>query len=121
MSYTNAPGAIHGVGQGVGQGGPASTDSASPGELVRGSRHYRGAREAPRDFGLMSGNVTGAHVLLITAQQIRDALLKRQPRKYEPSVYVPTNIEAMAEVVNLTHQALMEVLAEVSEFISNSK
>lgn len=91
------------------------------GELVAGARHYRGAREAPRDFGLMSGNVTGAHVLLMTALDIRDRLMRNQPTKRELGTYVPTDREAMAELVNVTHQEIMKVLTEVSDFISGPK
>lgn len=94
---------------------PAPTPSR--GELVRGSSHYRAAREAPRDFGLLSGNVIGAHVLLMTALNIRDRQLGRNPTKRDTGAYVPTDREAMAELVNVTHQELMKVLAEISDNI----
>lgn len=94
-------------------------DGATPGVLVPNSRHYRGAREAPRDFGLMSGNVTGAYVLLIQAMDIRDRLLGRNPTKRETGTQVPTDREAMAEMVGVIHVELMKVLAEISEAINN--
>lgn len=101
------------------EGALSSTDSATPNGLVRGARHYRGAREAPRDFGLLSGNVVGAHVLLMTALDIRDRLLQRHPVTRDPRAHVPTDREAMAELVNVTHQELMKVLAEISDHIQN--
>lgn len=104
------------------QGAISSSDSASPGELVRGSRHFRPGREAPRDFGLMSGNVTGAYALLMQAQNLRDQVLGRKPVRRELQAnYVPTNIEAMAELVSITHLALMETLTEIEYHITNSK
>lgn len=101
------------------EGALTSEDSASPGQLVSRSRHYRAAREAPRDFGLLAGNVVGAHTLLMTALDIRDRLLQSRPMTREAGTYVPTDREAMAELVNVTHQELMKVLAEISDRIQN--
>lgn len=111
-AMTGAPG--NGVGL-------SSSDSARPGELVRGSRHFSAAREAPRDFGLLSGNVTGAHALLLTALELRDRVLGLQPVKREMGSYVPTDREAMAEMVTVTQQEIMKALVEISDYITNSK